>query len=1076
VSELARTNVTKIYVDGITGNTDFKNNQKNELKVYSAAAGANSITTNYAVIASESVLAVEDVIRIGSKKGQDYTITKIDREFIWVSPTLEHSFEFGTVLYKVNAYTLWDADKDRACMCDDHFSGDDCSQRMCPRGDDPLTTDTVLTDRLAAWQKIWGNTDYTQKNEKQNVYLETARGVLSGTFTLTFTDPFGQGWTTEAIYVNERLSSKAYVGATATTVTFSPSLPYGELEAGDYLLIGDERQEVLTTYPIVSTTLHRPQKLGGVVDSVTVRNTFSAASTAVYCFRAGPAKGIKAALEALPNMVVPSVSTEAFNTGQLIGYHTRGITTASGMTTIKNILGDHDRQGHSSAGEAGPKRAFSSTNGGLAPYDTIRIVASGGKSEFLQLRNVDIFPTGQMTVLLAKGKATEDLGNELDFHRGHGIGNGKTGAIYRAGGHHVRVTFNSNSGDLPEMETDTSGLFSVFLREFTGTVAEGTPRMVSCRLHGGAQFNAKAGDAGDIFPIPKAFTAQSSAEHGAGDGTPFKGNLYNLKVMAGMKIKLADQVRTVVQDMSGATATAVASFYVDEPFVINSASEMVANVQYLFYRYPVEQLYDEASYNSLTMSRALHFPDSIVEGTRGNSVVNRRTPWSAAYAQTATISIATASGAVQTASSPLKVTYPDPTGASSILSYMYTGTDVASITDPLICTTSAACKGEGSAAHEGSTNIAGPGLYFPVTSRVSLSECVATDATKLHFESAVVGFVAADALETSISDSQATRTASNLKAASDGLGCVLRSYETMTKLADITAVTGGDASAPPLHINYRTNWATVTDQRPLKWNSPTRDLALYSKILPSPSNIALRAVMAGGASSMRFFVDGTVITFTYTSATALTLGGTAFPAPSDYFYTRNGFTATPITQIGYITISGCDANPGMNREFTMTAVSATAFTTTIPTMVGAVSATNPYQEAFAAKCLNNWVTITSRAGTLIDSKAIAIGDRVKYLSNSITATSNTEQKTYETRTVDKIWGTGQEVTLFTVKDGYSTGEDQSLQDSLAWVDESGSTEDSECSARGLCDGESGVCECFSGYTGQSCELQNALNQ
>merc|ERR1711865_127446 len=251
-------------------------------------------------------------------------------------------------------------------------------------------------------------------------------------------------------------------------------------------------------------------------------------------------------------------------------------------------------------------------------------------------------------------------------------------------------------------------------------------------------------------------------------------------------------------------------------------------------------------------------------------------------------------------------------------------------------------------------------------------------------------------------------------------------------------------------------------------------------ILPSPSNIALRGVMAGGASSMTWYNDGTVNSLTYTFAggeTVLTLGSTGtFPAPSDYFHVANGFAGSPASQIGYITITGCDSTPGMNREFTMKTATTTAFTSGTATMAGSVSATNPYQIASAAAvCVGNWVTITSRAGTLIDSKAIAIGDRVKYLANSITATSNTEQKSYETRTVDKIWGTGQEVTLFTVKDGYNRAAN-TLQDSLAWVDESGSTEDSECSARGLCDGESGVCECFSGYTGQSCELQNALNQ
>ncbi len=37
-------------------------------------------------------------------------------------------------------YRLWDADSRRACVCDPGFAGFDCSLRMCPRGDDPMTT------------------------------------------------------------------------------------------------------------------------------------------------------------------------------------------------------------------------------------------------------------------------------------------------------------------------------------------------------------------------------------------------------------------------------------------------------------------------------------------------------------------------------------------------------------------------------------------------------------------------------------------------------------------------------------------------------------------------------------------------------------------------------------------------------------------------------------------------------------------------------------------------------------------------------------------------------------------------
>ena len=36
-------------------------------------------------------------------------------------------------------YDLWDADMNQACVCDPGFAGNDCSERLCPRGDDPLT-------------------------------------------------------------------------------------------------------------------------------------------------------------------------------------------------------------------------------------------------------------------------------------------------------------------------------------------------------------------------------------------------------------------------------------------------------------------------------------------------------------------------------------------------------------------------------------------------------------------------------------------------------------------------------------------------------------------------------------------------------------------------------------------------------------------------------------------------------------------------------------------------------------------------------------------------------------------------
>lgn len=38
---------------------------------------------------------------------------------------------------------VWDADKVQGCVCDTGFTGIDCSLRLCPTGDDPLTTGQV---------------------------------------------------------------------------------------------------------------------------------------------------------------------------------------------------------------------------------------------------------------------------------------------------------------------------------------------------------------------------------------------------------------------------------------------------------------------------------------------------------------------------------------------------------------------------------------------------------------------------------------------------------------------------------------------------------------------------------------------------------------------------------------------------------------------------------------------------------------------------------------------------------------------------------------------------------------------
>lgn len=51
-------------------------------------------------------------------------------------------------------YQRWDADKATMCVCDAGFGGADCSQRMCPRNDDPLTTSARYCGGVACTWEI----------------------------------------------------------------------------------------------------------------------------------------------------------------------------------------------------------------------------------------------------------------------------------------------------------------------------------------------------------------------------------------------------------------------------------------------------------------------------------------------------------------------------------------------------------------------------------------------------------------------------------------------------------------------------------------------------------------------------------------------------------------------------------------------------------------------------------------------------------------------------------------------------------------------------------------------------------
>merc|ERR1711881_670283 len=107
--------------------------------------------------------------------------------------------------------------------------------------------------------------------------------------------------------------------------------------------------------------------------------------------------------------------------------------------------------------------------------------------------------------------------------------------------------------------------------------------------------------------------------------------------------------------------------------------------------------------------------------------------------------------------------------------------------------------------------------------------------------------------------------------------------------------------------------------------------------------------------------------------------------------------------------------------------------------------------AQASKASNAPPTNTAKqTNTLLDLGDLAVGDRVMI---------NTLGHTQEIRTVDSI------------NIGQATGADQNKDIFLYWK---GSTGSATCSGRGICDEGAGDCQCFRGYTGQACQVQNAL--
>lgn len=225
-----------------------------------------------------------------------------------IAEPIDQPLEDFTEIYVVHTYQLWDAQKARTCTCDAGWTGFDCSTRVCPKGDDPLSVTATLAD----------TSTYTQENEKQTISIvgetsvaltgDGAGVAVVGALGLTFTDQYGYAWDVSADHFT-KLSIQATTDGTAKKITFATPLPAAEIAVGDVVTFDGK-----SLYEVATLVSDNSNVAGaGYLTEITTSATFdapSAVSGNQNIWVVGYAKTIAKALTGLPSGTVPSVLVE----------------------------------------------------------------------------------------------------------------------------------------------------------------------------------------------------------------------------------------------------------------------------------------------------------------------------------------------------------------------------------------------------------------------------------------------------------------------------------------------------------------------------------------------------------------------------------------------------------------------------------------------------------------------------------------------------------------------------------------------------------------------------------------------